>query len=304
MNADGLRKRALVLRAVRTWFADHGYLEVPTPSLVPSPAMEEHLYALAADDGWLRTSPEFSLKCVMAAGLGRIYEIGPCWRAREQGPWHGTEFLMLEWYRAGAELVNLMDEVKSLVQVAFEAVGRPAPTPWRRTTVRDLFIEHTGIDLRTASAVDLSSQDDDWDEAFFRRWITEVEPKLQGSTIVEDWPASQAALAQIRDDQPWPVAKRFEVYIDGIELANAFFELIDTQAQSQLFDAANKARLLMGETPHPVDYELIAAVGKMPRTSGIAMGLDRLVAAACGWPSIDPGRVRRTSRRLPPEPAR
>ncbi len=304
MDAQGLRARAKVLRAVRAWFADHGYLEVPTPSVVPSPAMEEHLYALPAGDGWLRTSPEFSLKCVMATGIGRIYEIGPCWRAREAGPWHGTEFWMMEWYRAGAELVDLMEEVQSLVTVAFEAVGNPAPATWERTSVRELFLRHTGLDLHTATAAQLSADDADWDEAFFRRWVTDVEPQLSGAVIVEDWPASQAALSQIRTDGSWPVARRFEVYINGIELANAFFELIDGPAQARRFHDANLAREAAGEPPHPVDDELIAAVGKMPSTSGIAMGLDRLVAAACGWASIHPGRVRRTGHRPPPEPAR
>lgn len=291
-DAAGLRARAAVLHAVRTWFAGHGYLEVPTPALVPSPALEEHLYALSAGDGWLRTSPEFALKKVLAAGLPRIYEIGPCWRDREHGSWHGTEFTMLEWYRVGASLADLMDEVEALVAAAARSLGREAPGPWRRATVRELFREHTGIDLATASASDLSDDPTDgWDDAFFRRWLTDVEPRFTEPLFVRDWPASQAALATVRDDGQWPVADRFEVFLGGVELANAFGELADPVEQRRRFVSANAARLAAGEPPHPVDEALIEAVGRMPPTSGIALGLDRLVAALLGWSGIGRGRV-------------
>lgn len=286
MDADRLRARAFALAAIRAWFAEHGYLEVPTPSRVPSPAMEEHLYALEADGAWLRTSPEFALKKVLASGLTRIYEIGPCWRARESGDWHRTEFTMIEWYRVGAGLSDLQDEVRQIVAAVASALGRPDPGPWRRATVAELVSEYAGIDLIRASSSDLSDADEGWDDAFFRRWLTDVEPRFTGALIVEDWPASQAALATVRDDGPWPYAERFEVYLNGIELANAFHELIDATEQRRRFASSNAQRLAAGEPPHPVDEALIDAVGRMPKTSGIAMGFDRLVAAVMGWQEL------------------
>jgi lysyl-tRNA synthetase class 2 len=290
IDADGLRRRAQVLAALRAWFASHSYLEVPTPARVPSPAMEEHLFAVAASGQWLRTSPEFALKRVLAAGLDRIYEIGPCWRERERGDWHGCEFTMVEWYRVGATLPDLMDEVQALVAVAFTAVGGTPPS-WQRTTIRALFKRHAGVDPATATIADLSEHDECWDDAFMRRWVTDVEPRLEGGVFVSDWPASQAALARVDTDGEWPIACRFEAFIGGIELANAFWELTDGAELRRRFEAANTARRAMGELPHPVDEALIRAVDRMAPTSGIALGLDRLVAAACGWDGIAPGRV-------------
>lgn len=298
LDAEGLRARSLVLRALRRWFDDHGYLEVPTPVRVPSPALEEHLYALHAQGAALRTSPEFALKRVLAAGLPRIYEIGPCFRGREGGPWHGTEFTMLEWYRAGAELPDLMDDVTSLVAAAAEAVGRPPPAPWRRWSVRDLVLDRTGLDLAHAGVVEIQraagapvDADEPWDDAFFRLWLDAVEPTLEPAVFVEDWPATQAALATVRTDGPWPVACRFEAYLHGVELANAFLELTDPRELARRFAASASTRAEAGEPPHPVDTALLSATGRMPRTSGIALGVDRLVAAVMGWTGIGPGRV-------------
>jgi lysyl-tRNA synthetase class 2 len=290
MDAAGLRARAAVLRAIRRSLEGRGYLEVPTPALVRSPAMEEFLHPVAAGDEFLRTSPEFALKRVLAAGLGRIYEIGPCFRDRERGPWHRREFTMCEWYRVGATLDDLMDEVEGLVAAAARAIGVSVPR-WRRMTVRALFLDRTGLDLATASAADLSDHDEPWDDAFTRRWVTDIEPGLSGAVFVSDWPASQAALARVRADGAWPVAGRFEAYLHGIELANAFHELGDPVEQRRRFLASNAARVAAGEAPHPVDEALIAAVGRMPPTCGIALGVDRLVAALCGWDGIARGRV-------------
>jgi len=286
VHPAGLRARAAVLHALRSWFAAHGYLEVPTDTLVPSPAMEEHLYALAVADGFLRTSPEFALKRVLAAGLPRIYEIGPCMRDREAGPWHRREFTMCEWYRAGAELGDLMDEVEALVAAAATALG-DSPPRWRRTTVRAAFQQATGVDPARAAAEDLSGHDEPWDDAFLRRWVTDVEPTLTGAVFVSDWPASQAALSRVHSDGAWPTAQRFEGYLNGVELCNAFLELTDPAEQRRRFLVANVARAAAGEAPHPVDEALIEAVGRMPRSAGIALGVDRLVAVLHGEENID-----------------
>lgn len=292
IDPGGLRSRAAVLGALRNWFQTRGYLEVPTPTIVPSPAMEAQLFAPKLGDRYLRTSPEFALKRTVAAGLPRVYEIGPCYRERESGPWHGREFLMLEWYRVGASLEDLMDEVEGIISSCASALEVEGPRQWRRVSVRQLFLEALDVDLAEVSADQLSEgRDKGWDDAFFRRWVADVEPKLTEPTFVRDWPATQAALAQIRTDQVWPTAQRFEVFLGGVELANAFFELRDEGEQRRRCIEANLERQTNGETPHPVDEGFIAAVGKLPPTAGIAMGVDRLVAALCGWEGIGRGRV-------------
>ena len=285
MTPDGLRARALVLRALRRWFDANGYLEVPTPVLVPSPALEEHLHPVRADGGFLRTSPEFALKKALASGLGRVVEIGPCFRDREIGPWHAREFTMCEWYRVGAGLAEGMDEVEELIGVAASALGVARPAPIPRRSVREVFEATCSVDLARAAPDDISGRDEPWDDAFFRRWVTDVEPKL-GTTFLFDWPASQAALARVRSDGVWPVAERFEVYVNGIELANAFLELTDPAELRRRFAESNAARAAAGEEPHPVDLDLVAAVRRMPRTTGVALGVDRLVAVLMGWSAI------------------
>jgi lysyl-tRNA synthetase class 2 len=287
---NALRDRALVLAALRRWFDARGYLEVPTPALVRSAGLEQHLHPVRAADGFLRTSPEFALKRVVASGLPRVYEIGPCFRDREVGDWHGREFTMLEWYRAGATLPDLMCEVEALFATAARALGRPDPGPFRRVTVRELFLAD-GVDLATASAEQISAGETGWDDAFFRRWVERIEPSLKGALIVEQWPASQAALARVRDDGPWPVAERFEVFVDGVELANAFLELTDEDEQRHRFAEQNALRAAAGEHPNPVDEDFVRAVGRLPPTAGIALGLDRLIAVVTGARSIAAGRV-------------
>lgn len=292
IDPAGLRARAAVLRGLRGWFERNGYLEVPTPARVPSPALEEFLFAPAVQGGgFLRTSPEFALKKVLAAGLGRIYEIGPCFRERERGDWHGAEFTMCEWYRVGGSLHDGMDDVEGLIGAAAAALGVPDPGPWRRVAIRDLFREVTGLDPATADPIALSGVDEPWDDAFLRRWVTDVEPALTGAVLVHSWPASQAALARVRDDGDWPVAMRFEAFLGGTELANAFFELTDPVELRRRFLASNQARVAAGEAPHPVDEALIAATGRLPPTTGVALGVDRLVASLLGWSGIGAGRV-------------
>lgn len=293
MDAHALRRRGAALSAARDALRAGGYVEVPTPVLVPSPALEEALFALPCEAGWLRTSPEFALKKVLAAGLPRIYELGPCLRGREQGPWHAREFLMLEWYRAGAHLDDLIVELEQLVAAVAVAIEAPPPGPFTVRTVRDVFLAATGLDPFDADAATLSPRDaDDWDAAFFRRWVEDVEPTLRGAVVVRDWPARHAALATTARAPYGVVARRFEAYLGGVELANAFQELLDADALRARFAASAAARDAVGEVPHPVDEALIAAVARMPSTAGIAVGFDRLVAVLSGWDGIGPGQVR------------
>jgi lysyl-tRNA synthetase class 2 len=268
MNPTRLRQRAAILHAIRTWFCDHGYLEVTTPILVPTAATEEHLEAVAAANGWLHTSPELAMKRVLAAGLCRIYQIVPCFRDEEQGVHHSREFSMLEWYRVGAGSAELMDEVESLIQAAAESVGVSAPRFVRRAV---------------SALLPDNGTHDDW----FFAWVDQIEPGLTEPTIVYDYPPWQAALARLRGN----VADRFEVYLSGIELANAFHEELDPAELRRRQEHGNAARIAAGRPPHPIDEDFLAAVGRMPRCSGIALGIDRLVMALTGAQRIDEVQV-------------
>lgn len=282
LDPDGLRARAIALRAIRGWLEAHGYLEVPTPALVPSPAFEPTLHGVPAGGAWLRTSPEMALKRVVASGLPRVFEIGPCFRAEERGPWHGREFLMCEWYRAGATTTDLMDEVEGLVAAVANALG-VSPPRWQRATVRALVQRHAAVDLATAAPAQIHpAEPDDFDLAMFRRWLEDVEPRLRGGWIVTAWPASQAALAKIRTEDGHPVAVRFEAYLDGLELANAFGEVTDAAVLRARAEDSAAARAASGAAPHPVDEAFLAAVDRLPPCAGIALGVERLVAALVG----------------------
>ena len=264
MLANRLRQRALVLAALRNWFAERGYLEVQTPTLVASPAMEANLHAVPAGGAFLQTSPEFAMKRVLAAGLGRIYQICPCFRAEELGPHHSREFTMLEWYRAGASAEDLMHEVECIVGAAAEAIGRPAP------------------DFERVPVASLISPELQPPVEWFRRWVSEVEPTLRTPTIVHGYPAWQAALARIRGQ----TAERFEVYLGGLELANAFHEELDADEIRARWDASDAERCAEGRPPHPRDPQFLRAVEQMPSCAGIAMGVDRLVMALTGTAHI------------------
>jgi elongation factor P--(R)-beta-lysine ligase len=286
LDAGALRSRSDLLWALRSWMREHGYMEMPTPVLVPATAVEEHLHPVRFGARQLRTSPEFALKRALAAGLHRVYELGPCMRAEEEGPWHAEQFLMLEWYRAGANLEALMDEVESLVDVAARALGQPCPTLWTRTTVGALFEAHTGIDVHRSPPAELSSRDTSFSDAFCRRWVEDIEPALAGPMIIADWPESEAALSEIVHRGDVRVARRFEVFIDGVELANAYQELCDPEEHLARLAIVNRARVNAGREPHPSDPAFLAAVGRMPMSAGIAVGVDRLQAALCGQPGI------------------
>ncbi len=302
ISPEALRSRARAVRALRATLDAWGYVEVSTPCVVPAPALEPHLEAFqvvagaTGRAGALRTSPELALKRVLAAGLPRIYELGPCFRAEEQGDWHGAEFTMLEWYRAGATLADLMDEVEALADAVAHALDRPSPGPWTRRTVAEVMQQATGLDPFACDAATLALHPDDaedWDAAFFRRWVAQVDPSLRGALFVTDWPESQAALARVRETPSGRRACRFEAYLHGVELANAFLELRDADEQRARVTAAERARAMAGQPPHGRDEAFLDAVGRLPPAAGIALGVDRLVAVIAGWSDLRQGRVER-----------
>lgn len=251
-----------------------GYLEMQVPVRVRSPGMERHLHGMAAGDHWLHTSPEFSLKRVLAAGLPRIYFLGPCFRDEESGPLHTTEFTMLEWYRAGAGYREIMAELEALLTAACQALALSTPE-FVHTTWHDAFQRHVG-----------QPAPKDTDEAL-RLWVERVEPALIEPTLVRDYPADMAALSSVRGE----ICERFELYWKGVELANAYSELTDPKEAEKRWTKENEAREEANRAPHPVDARVIDAIGRHPQSGGIALGVDRLALVLLGLSDIRETRL-------------
>jgi lysyl-tRNA synthetase class 2 len=303
---------------VRGYFERQGFVEVETPVRVSSPGQEVHLDAIPAAHGrFLITSPEYHMKRLVAAGLPRIVQICRCFRAEEGGLLHQPEFTMVEWYRAGGSLEELMEDCEAIVESAAHAVGKgtgvevppsrrgpggPSAVmlgrPFARTTVRDLLRTHAGIDLRgdesEAEMRDLATKvgcrvagDAAWDDVFYQVFLDRIEPHLGvGRPIfVSDWPRPLGALARARPGDPLTV-ERFELYAGGLELANAFGELADPVEQRRRFAEEAAERKRRGKTCYPVDEKLLAALPHMPPTCGIALGFDRLMMLVLGASSI------------------
>jgi len=309
---ENLWTRGRALAAIRAFFDGRGYLEVETPLLVPSPGMELHLRALPAGDGYLNTSPEYQMKRLLAAGLERIYQLGRAFRADERGDHHVSEFTLLEWYRVGASLTELMDETEQLLlAVAESVVGRPVVTGtagdvnlapgWDRLTVTEAFQQlaqmtcdgtESGSELAArarAAGWDVPPDATDWDEVFTRVFVDAVEPHLgrDRPVFLHRWPARQAALSRLCPDDP-RFAERFEVFAGGLELANAFGELTDCEEQRRRLEADQALRRTRGLDVYPVDERFLSALADgIPPVSGIALGVDRLVMLLCGATRID-----------------
>lgn len=320
-----LMARARILAALRRTLDDRGMVEVHTPALQVSPCMEPHLQVFAtawvgARPGdrqplFLHTSPELAMKRLLAAGSGPIWQLGPVWRNGELGERHSPEFLMLEWYRPSAPYHALVEDVAALLAAALEAAGTAEFRHGEHRadlgggieilTVAEAFARHTGIDLmatiddaqapspgRLAAAARAAglhvAEDDSWDDVFFRVMMHEIEPRLGMGrpTVLTDYPVHMAALARPLPGDP-RLAERFEVYVCGIELANAFGELTDAAEQRRRFEADVALREKLYGQRIPVDEAFLAALKHgLPETSGIALGVDRLVMLATGAPDI------------------
>ncbi len=308
-----LATRARVLRALHGFFEARGFLHLETPARVTCPGLEPHLVPFPAGGGrWLITSPELHLKkaLVALAAAGdpspRVYEVARVFRDDETGPWHLPEFTMVEWYRAGEGLDALVRDLEELLPRLAEAAGadpRDASgtdltLPFERLSVRDAFARYAAIDLAACrERDDLAAEvrrlglpvdpGDTWDDLFFRAFLDRVEPRLgrARATILEEYPASQCALARVREDPGFPVALRFELYAGGVELANAFDELTDPVEQRRRHEADRAARRAAGLAVPDLDEEFLAALeAGMPPAAGIALGFDRLLAVLLGLP--------------------
>jgi lysyl-tRNA synthetase class 2 len=296
-----LKKRSQILANIRAFFANRGVWEVETPQLARTTTCDPHIASLTLEISgqthYLQTSPEFAMKRLLAAGSGSIYQLSKVFRAEEQGRLHRMEFTMLEWYRVGFDHHQLMDEMDALLQ---EILKTPAA---KRLTYQAVFLEYLGIDPLSADAnllektahqhglilqptnpVDI----DFWHHLLMTHLIEPALKKINTQPIfITDFPASQAALAKIRSGTP-PVAERFEVYVQGIELANGYHELCDPLAQKKRLVADNQQRKSMQLPEIPVDEELLAALTHgLPACAGVALGVDRLVMLALGEESIE-----------------
>lgn len=295
-----LKQRSQILANIRTFFAERDVWEVETPLLSHSTASDPHIASLTVLVGnklqYLQTSPEFAMKRLLATGSGSIYQISKAFRSEEQGRLHNVEFTMLEWYRVGFNHHQLMDEMDALLHSVLKT------KPAERVSYCDLFKRYLNIDPLLADHFLLEKcvrerglsevqNPDVLDLDFWRHLLMShfIEPHLgrERPIFVTDFPASQAALAKIREGNP-PVAERFEVYVNGIELANGYHELSDAQEQKKRFVADNQRRQIL-QLPliSPDEYLLAALEYGLPECAGVALGIDRLVMLAVGASAIE-----------------
>ena len=297
---ERLKARAKIVAAVRAFFDGQGFVEVETPVRIAAPAPEPHIDCpvVSSPTGgaptYLRASPELQMKKLLAAGMDRIYQIGPCFREGERGSRHNPEFTMIEWYRRDADYLAILSDIEHLfcnLSSLFcgDRPSPPSPTtnyqlpttqligdrPFKRVTVREAYRRWAGWDPWT-----------EWDQdRFDLDMATKIEPALksEGAVFLMDYPPQAASLARLRGD----VAERWEFYVDGLELANCFTELCDPAEQRQRFEVARQERRQLGESDYPMDEEFLLSLGSIGSAAGVALGVDRLVMMLLGAPSIE-----------------
>jgi len=299
-----LHLRARLYALVRSFFADRHVLEVETPILSAAGNTEPNIESFTthfsghvdagARERWLRTSPEYPLKRLLAAGVGDCYELGRVFRNGEAGGRHNPEFTMLEWYRVGWDHHRLMEETIALVQAALAMADRQADV--LVTTYRQLFLDTLAIDPDQATVDELRAPlaefgidprglvRDDWLDLLITHRLQPAFP-TDRITVIHDYPASQCALARIRPGEP-PLAERFELYLGRYELANGYHELNDAAEQRGRFERDNAVRRKRGVREVPLDEKLLAVLGAMPDCAGVALGVERLLMCLAGTDAI------------------
>ena len=281
--------RAQIIQSVRNFFINRGYLEVETPVIIPAPAPEASIDAIKTQKGFLQTSPELCMKRLLSSGYEKIFQVCKCFRDGERGHIHLPEFTMLEWYRAEADYLYLMDECRDMIKYVahklnmgeiIEYQGRTIDLSgeWKKLTVKEAFKSFT------STTPDKAIESGDFDELLARS----IEPGLNNGkpVFLYNYPVSQAALSRInKDDQG--VAERFELYMGGLELANAFSELTDADEQKKRFLKEAENREKAGKIQYPFPEKFIIDLENMPRSAGIAFGIDRFIMLLTNRARID-----------------
>ncbi|GFO59923.1 EF-P lysine aminoacylase GenX [Geomonas silvestris] len=282
---QALERRGAIFDNIRAFFRERGYLEVETPFRIPAPAPEANIDAIPASGWFLHTSPELCMKRMLAAGYQRIFQICRCWRAGERGVRHLSEFTMLEWYRAGTDYLGLMDETEELLRAVagaaclrYRGCSIDLSQPSERLSVAEAFARFSTTTPEAALA------DGSFDEVMVER----IEPNLGigRPTFLYDYPACCGALARLKPGNP-NLAERFELYLGGLEIANAFSELTDPEEQRARFLAEAAQRAQNAKLPYPAVDKFLDALKDLPDSAGIALGLDRLVMVLLDAQSID-----------------
>ncbi len=281
--------RARLIQAVRRFFIENGYLEVETPHLIPAPAPEVHIDAIKAGGAFLHTSPEICMKRLVSAGYHKIFQICRCFREGERGEHHLAEFTLLEWYRAGIDYVELMDECEEMIlsvskdlgcgaRMHFQGKDIDLKRPWERMSVEEAYDRYASMSMERALRL----------KRFDEVMVREIEPHLGISkpTFLYDYPAEFAALARLKENDP-TLAERFEIYMGGLELANAFSELTDVSEQETRFERDLLEREQLGKAVYPLPERFLEALAQMPKSVGIALGIDRLAMLFCNEVRID-----------------
>ncbi len=292
-----IQQRARIYRQVRAFFDARECLEVDTPLLSPSTNTDANIESIKASSLgqtlYLQTSPEFAMKRLLAAGSGSIYQVCHAFREGEKGRRHNPEFTLLEWYRIGFDYQQLMDEMEMLIDDVSDELNQ-----YQRISYRQLVLDHIGVDIDKIELLDLRERVDklvpgtrsaelDVDQCLDLLISLIIAPEMKGYVFVYDYPVSQAALARVKMSNP-TVAERFELFYNGLELANGFSELCDSPQQRQRFEKDNNRRLGAGLEPYPIDELLLSALSSgLPECAGVAIGLDRLLMVLLGKDSID-----------------
>ncbi len=275
-----------MLGRARSFFAEHGVMEVDCPALTLCGSLDAHIDLISTDTRYLITSPEYGMKRLLSQGCGDIYQLAHVYRAGEISPKHQPEFMMAEWYRVGIPFDQMIAET-----IAFCQLFLPQ-TPWSSISYREAFIRYAQLDPYEATIEQLLEKCDPytgWEvegrDALLNLILgTLVEPNLGANelTVLRDYPPSQAALAKTNDG----VAERFEIYYNGVELANGYHELADAKEQRRRFVEANELRIKLGKSPMPIDELFLAALDALPECCGVAVGFDRLLMLRLGAQDI------------------
>lgn len=308
-NKHLLDLRWNIIREIRTFFWEQQFQEVETPLLVKHPGQEPYLSPMQVGvknekkevyQGYLHTSPEYTMKKMLAAGYERIFFLGKTFRNEESfGGFHNPEFTMIEWYRSAATMEDLMNDIDLLLTHLSKLQSVASLSPAQRISMKELWKQIIGVDLEQyltpTKLYNLCiekgynpQKNEPYEDLFYRIFLNEIEPKLasMGSVIIYHYPKQMAALAKISEQFP-NYAERFELYIKGIEIANAFGELTNGKEQRKRFEKEQRQRVQLKKEAIAIDEEFLVAVDLLPESSGIALGVDRLIQAVVGQKTID-----------------